>query len=278
MRNFLDVTSDSFQYTTRVLQKKHLNCWHRRMNEYKSAKGKPTFAISIVCVVFGALIRLAYCIRYPIQPRDAYSYSLFISQWEENGLIPDNMPFFPLSLWILKIPFHVFQYDCMKSGIIANIILGLLIIAIIVNIANCLFKDLYTILFVGFAAATHPALVTFSCSFLRENTYLFFSLLTIFYLVHYYKEHRFSDMFLASIFGAVAFLCRLEGLEVLVIVFFLLTTLVISKRMRLSKATWHGMLFLIVFFFATTTICLFFNCKNIIDIIMRGRFQSELRI
>ena len=215
--------------------------------ESQIAKSNSPFAISIFCFVFGALVRLAYCIRYPVQPRDAYAYSLIISQWEETGLIPPNIPSFPLSLWILKIPHHLFQYDSMKSGIMVNMLLGLLIIAIIINIAGLYFKNNYTILFAGLAVATQPALVTFSCSNLRENTYLFFTILTISFLARYCIRPHFLHLFLASIFGATAFLCRLEGLEILPIVFVVLFFLFIFKKIRFSKAILHGFVFLLFF-------------------------------
>lgn len=241
----------------------------------QTTKGKYPFAISIVCVVFGALIRLIYCIRYPVQPRDAYSYSQIISLWEESGITPRNTNFFPLSLWFLKTPHHLFQYDSMKSGIMVNMLLGLLIIAIIVNIANHLFKNNYTILFAGLAAATHPALVTFSCSCLRENTYLFFTILTISFLVRYCIRPHFSHLFFAGIFGATAFLCRLEGLEILPIVFVVFFFLFIFKKIRFSKAVLHGIAFLVVYSLAVLSICYCFGFREITKEEIMMRFQLE---
>ena len=221
-----------------------------------------SFAISVICFILGAIIRIAYCIQYPVQPRDAYTYCLFITQWEETGEIPDNV-YFPLSLWILKIPFHFFHYDCMKGGIIINLILGLLMIIIVINTAKHFFKNNLVLLFSGLLVATHPTLVSFSCSFLRENTYLLFSLLALTCLVHYYRKIQCLYLLLTGLFGAFAFLCRLESFELLPIVCIILFFLCFFKRIRLPKAFLHGLAFSVIFIITVLSLFYCFDFRII---------------
>lgn len=227
-----------------------------------------SFAISIICFTLGAIIRIAYCIQYPVQPRDAYTYCQIITQWEETGELP-NTVYYPLSLWLLKIPLHLFHYDCMKGGIMINLLLGLFLIVIVVNTIKHFFKNDLIILFAGLCIATHPTLVSFSCSFLRENSYLFFSLLALTCLVYYYRRAQYSYLFFAGIFGAFSFLCRAEGIELLPIIYITLFFLCLFKKVRLSKAFWHGLVFSAIFIVTVLSIYCCFGYKTFSpDIIM----------
>ena len=229
------------------------------MKNVLTKKDCEKLAITVFCVVLGLLFRLFYILRYPVQSRDAYTYRGLIEQWEETGEIVDRISFFPLSIWIMKIPHHFFHYDIIKSGILVNIVLGILLIIISIHILCRYFKNNYVIFLAGCIIATHPAMVRFSCSLLRENTYLLFSLLALSALSQYSSKTDLPSLVAAGIFGALAFLCRLEGIEILAITGLAFFFLFLFKRMKLSKAFLHGFIYLIVF--SLTVVIIFFGLK-----------------
>ena len=167
----------------------------------------------LLCLLTGLLLRVLYIIRYPIQPRDAYSYMNVITKWEKEGFIEDGIGIVPLSLWILKTPHKLFSIDLLKGGVVINMILGLLIIVVMIRITGAIFHNELIQLFVGLITATHPILIHFSCVFLRENSYLFFSGLALFCLVKYLASPRYLYLSCGSVASSLSFACRLEGLE-----------------------------------------------------------------
>lgn len=225
--------------------------------------------------MIGDAIRLFYCIQYPIQPRDAYTYGYVIEEWENTGRISSEIIFYPLSLWILKIPCHFFSFNGLQSGIIVNMILGLLIILATVELSSRLFGSCFAMLFSGLVAATHPSLVRFSCTCLRENTYLFFSILAILFLLNYYYHFSVFNLLFSSIFGALAFLCRLEGLELLAVVFIMLLFGLVLKKVKLKNALFHYFIFALFFTITTMSTCFFLNLKSITIDDIKERFIFE---
>ena len=226
-----------------------------------SKQEEHTFLIAVLCVILGAIIRIIYCIQYPVQPRDAFTYGQIMFQWTTSGEISTETIYIPFSLWILRIPHVLLQCDVIKSGIIVNLILGLLIVILVINTTSQYFKNELTILLAGLIAITHPMLVHFSCSCLRENTFLLFALLTLSSLGKYFKGLHISQLFFAGIFGGNAFLCRLEGLEILLIVLISIIFLFVYKKIRLSKAFVHYLFFLAVFAFTALLISFLLDFK-----------------
>ena len=130
-----------------------------------------TYLLCFLISLIGIADRMAYCIHYPVQPRDAYMYKMHIIDWEKTGILSDIFDGIPFSLWILKAPYHFYQFDIIKSGIVINSLLGIFIIIVSILIADELFKNIYVSFIAGLIFATHPILVRFSCSLLRENFY-----------------------------------------------------------------------------------------------------------
>ena len=247
-----------------------LDCFRDKMQKKKMKKNERDI-IAVLCMLTGLICRMAYCIRYPVQPRDSYKYEWVIALWEETGEISDQITFFPLSLWILKTPYHLFRYDIMKGGIIINILLGVLIIFFSVIIADRIFENKYVVACVGLLVATHPMLVRFSCTFLRENTYLFFSVIAFSCFFHYYIRPKFFSVFLCSLFSALAFLCRLESLEVFAIFAVVIGLLLCKRKIKLGKAVCHTVFFSFMFLITIAGTCLLlgFNLVEFRSIISR---------
>ncbi len=179
---------------------------------------KDLFLIDILCVVLGGLIRIIYCIVYPVPVRDAFVYKEFIESWNYSGIIPGDSYFPPLGLFLLKIPYSLFEYDVIKGGTIVNIVLGLGIIITLISVSYEIYPSKIVALCSGLLVATHPTLVHYSCQMTRENPYLFFSCLaTLFFLKSLNRTSKPFYVVYAAIFSTSAFLCRFEALELFVI-------------------------------------------------------------
>ena len=88
-----------------------------------------------------------------------------------------------------------------KGGVVINCTAGVAIICLTIGIAHKLFNNWMIDLFVGLTTATHPFLIEMSCSFLRENLFLLFSVITFYFLIDYYKNYRIKNLFLISVFS-----------------------------------------------------------------------------
>ncbi len=169
--------------------------------------------ILFMCVVFGAVIRIVHYIKYPIPVRDAFFYKMVIDEWILQGGINSGLHIPPLSLYIIKTIAITFGYDIIKSGIIVNHLFGLGIICIIIRIAGCLLNNRLTMLLVGLIAATHPTLVYYSMQSTRENSYLFFFALSLYFFLKYFKKAEYKTLLFTAFFSMASFMCRQEGIE-----------------------------------------------------------------
>lgn len=176
------------------------------------------FLIDILCVALGGLIRVIYCIAYPVPVRDAFQYKKFIELWSCSGIIPGDSYFPPLSIFLLKIPYSLFKYDIIIGGTIINIVLGLGIIITLINVSHEIFPSKIAPLCCGLLVATHPTFVRHSCHMTRENSYLFFSCLaTLFFIKSLNRARKPYYVAFAAIFSSCAFLCRFEAIELFVV-------------------------------------------------------------
>ena len=181
------------------------------------------FLIDILCVALGGLIRVIFCIVYPVPVRDAFKYKEFIELWDYYGIIPSDSYFPPLSMFLLKTPYSLFEYDVIKGGVIINIVLGLGIIITLINVSYEIFPSIFAALCSGLLVATHPSFIQYSCQMTRENSYLFFSCLaTLFFIKSLNRASKPFYVVYAALFSSCAFLCRFEALELFAIFIFLI--------------------------------------------------------
>jgi len=211
----------------------------------------------------GMIIRLFYCIEYPVQPRDSYRYENIIIQLEETGTISDKIAFFPLSLWILKIPYHYWGYDIVKGGIVFNMLLGVTLICLIVKTASNYIKDSKILFAIGLTAATNPMLIRFSCTLLRENTYLLLTFFSILVLISYYKTKKIVHLIIAQMLAAFSTLCRLEGFELIIISYMVVFLAFDQTRTGIKKTVIHTTASLVILFAFSMLIEHSFFGKNI---------------
>lgn len=217
-------------------------------------------AIMALCVFLGLMVRLMECIRYPVQPRDAYEYESIIREWEEKGEMPKKYKG-PLSLWLLKLPNHFWGYDTIKGGVIANNVIGILLMLIIMREIGYFFKDDFIVLFVGIIMATHSQLIRFSCFFLRENSYLLFSVLFLVEMARYCSHNRLQHILKAATMGAFAFLCRLEGLEFLAVACITFMVAGFLNEKKIFTPVCHCVIFVLFFVIVLAVLCLVMKFK-----------------
>lgn len=185
------------------------------------------YSPQLLSCLIGAIIRIVYCIKYPVPVKDSYKYSLMFQSTNTEWWMSDNNPTPPLAIFLLNIPHSFFHYDFIRGGIVVNTVIGLLIICIFVKISLIIIPPKKIAFGVGLLGATHPTLIHYSCQPLRENTFLLFYALAAYNLLKYYKKETRTSI--AMLYGgiciAAAVLCRHEGIELfliycLVIVFF----------------------------------------------------------
>jgi hypothetical protein len=213
-------------------------------------------------------------IKYPLQLRDSYTYLEIINAWEKNGRIIDAINFFPLSLWILKKPYELFNCDIIKGGLVINCAAGIAIVCLAIQIAHKLFGNWMIDLFVGLTAATHPFLIETSCYFLRENLFILFSVIAFYFFVDYYKNYRILSLLLISVFSCLGFLSRTEGFELIAVYIMSEGFCAFKKKRPVSQSLMRMGLFMLAFFItAICIICLmdldFMQVLSIVDVSRR---------
>lgn len=177
--------------------------------------------ISFVCVFTGYIFRLIFICIYPIQPRDSYTYLTEIIRWERFGVLPNNKNQF--GLWILKIPYHFWGFDIFNGGIIINLLFGLMIILLLIKLTYLLFNRHSISLLVGLIVSSHPSFIRFSCTFLRENSFLLFTCFFLYFTALCICHNSIIFTICTGCSIGSAFLCRLEGAE-LIVLYFLIKT------------------------------------------------------
>lgn len=237
------------------------------------ASNNVTFIAEIALICLGAIIRILYCIVYPVQTRDAYHYMNIAESWIKNGTIEKPTVFFPFSIWVMKIPCHFFYCRVQIAGITTNVIIGLLLILICMRISKMICNSEIITITAGLLMATHPSLVYFSCNYMRENVYLLNCCLCIYFLLKYLKKSNTFYVGFAGVFTALAIMARLEGAELIPIALLCIVAYNIKRRKYIKMVLLTG-LFL---FFILASIYLF--CMvidyDIQDLIYIARYPSS---
>lgn len=151
-------------------------------------------------------------------------------------------------------------------------VIGIFLILLIIQITTLLFDNTYVVFLAGLTAATLPMLVRYSCTLLRENIYLLFSFLSLLFFVKFFKKKYIIHLVMAGVFSAFAFLSRLEGLEIIVIVGILFFFRAFFGKEKKIKASCRFSIFLASFIITAVLTCYFLN----FDIIRYADLISKL--
>ena len=174
------------------------------------------FFVCIACVVMGAITRIVYCLKYPVPVRDAYEYAGNVADWSETGILHSSRRIPPLFLFLVKECSRYTDYDIMKTGVVLNVLLGLVLVFLSIIIADKLSGSWLVCLIVGAIAATHPTMVEYSCQMLRENSFLVFLFLEFILLMEYAKTQKIHLILICAFCGMCSIFCRLEGVEIII--------------------------------------------------------------
>lgn len=203
------------------------------------------FFIAVV-LALSYVFRLYTCIVDPIPVRDAYVYQSILEHWNNYKELPADCYIPPLSLWLLRIPSYYFGYDIIKGGIIINMLLGLGIVFVVLFTCKKLMTSRIVFFVIGMLIAIHPSLVYYSAQMLRENSYLFFSSLFLYYLVCHIKKQKTSNLILASLFSSMALLCRYEAIELFIVLNTIIILIDIVNK-KTSRTIFHLATILAIF-------------------------------
>ena len=201
-------------------------------------KNNKLFLANILCLISGALLRILYCIKYPVPVRDSYVYKEFIEKWSQTGVIPDEPVLPPLGISLLKIPFTLFNFDIIKGGIIINIVLGLCLILIIIKISYIISSSESVGFLTGLLVAAHPSMISYSCEMIRENSYLTLCSLSALFALLFYRKKSVKHIILVACFACGAYMCRHEGLEIIPATFsiiFIIKTFSMKKKIAMCS-------------------------------------------
>lgn len=199
------------------------------------------FYLCFLCTSVGSIVRIFYLLWYPVQVRDAFTYREFIKQWIEIGVFPRISSFPPLGLYLLKLPQSFFEGNIFVGGLTLNMILGLCIICLVMIISSKIYSSAVLTICTGIIAATHPTLVHYSCQMLRENSFLFFSCLSIVFFIDYIKTLRVRNIIASSFFITAACLCRYEATEIFAI---FCAVILLNWKENIGKKTRHFFFFI----------------------------------
>ena len=238
-------------YTAHKLKNRIALSRHRNVEGIPNTQGLT--AVSVSCLAIGFIVRFFYLLVYPVPVRDSFKYMMFIESWLETGEYPTNYPFPPLSVYLLKLPHELCNCDLIRSGIVVNMVLGLLIIVLIIKISSNLNCSICYSTCLGLIAATHPTLVHYSCQVLRENSFLFFCCLSVLSMISYLKKHNIIYYIASSFFIVSSCLCRYEAMELIVVLGVVI--LFLNKEKKRKKV-----LLLFVFFLIAITAVFIISC------------------
>ena len=170
----------------------------------------------------------------------------------------------------MSFPTRMFGLDIIKGGVIANMVLGVLIIALIVKICYNATKSSLLMFYAGIITASNSELIYFSTQLLRENSYVFFVCAALEMLTRKEKDSLLKTILL-SFYTTCAVLCRIEGLEVIIMyTIFRVSTFLLDKHKtnrKLVRLIKNYILYLffttIIFFAACLSLCDGFNPKSL---------------
>lgn len=186
-------------------------------------------------MALGLALRINYLIVNNVQPRDAYKYERFIIEWNKTGEAQAGYNFPPFSVFLLKKPNDIWGVGIIKGGVTLNMIIGIYIIFLTIIISEKIIANNLTRIIAGFLVATNIQLIKYSCSFLRENIYLFLYLLIIYCGIKYYKSKARGVLAALGVLSALCMMTRYEAGEIILYFFFFLILIALNNKSKIKS-------------------------------------------
>lgn len=208
------------------------------MKSCKNKKRNRRIAVYAFIFILAVVIRLIYCIMYPVPSRDTYKYMRFIEEWNKTGLSEAKEPYPPLALYLLQCPSAITKCDLYKGGVGVNCFAGAITVLIVGLIAEGLLSSTKKALLIMLLVATHPTTVHLSCTFLRDGLYTLFVSIVFLSIIRLIKTNRMKYCLAGGIATSLCIFSRHEGLEIgLLAVLALLIQNVINGTSKTKKIT-----------------------------------------
>lgn len=213
-------------------------------------KKQAVFCICVLIYAAAMLFRLTAFLFNPLLARDSALYLTMAELWHETGdytqtFLPGIVvPPFPG--WAVKTAMQ-FGFGAEVSGRTIAVILGSLL-----PVAGFLFtwkitRNIRIGLLAALLLIIHPELVSYSFQPLRENFYLLFEALLLITLVDAIRRNGIVNWSACGCLLSLAFFCRYEALEFLVVIPSLLVILLLCKRINLKQAFLNVSAFYLLF-------------------------------
>ena len=206
---------------------------------FSSEKTKGPFSkrsIDIICLAIflvSIAVRLVKLVFEPLLLRDGALYLRLAEVWYQTGVPKGNtsIPFLPL-LCIKTL--MGFCGDSEIAGRSITLFLGGLIPVIGFILARMITHNIRFSLIAALCFILHPNLVSYSIQPLRENYYILLIGLLMITMVWNFRNTRTAGWIACGAIIGIAFFCRLESLEFLVIVAVEIAILELKKKKILS--------------------------------------------
>ena len=212
-------------------------------------KKKFSFVFVVVGIYLVSLgVRVFKLIVDPILLRDSAAYLAISEQWFESKsylqIITEGFVFPPLPCYsIVKLMEMGFSSEI--AGRSLSLFLGSLIpVLVYIYISTISKKTVIRIIFVSIIVL-HPSFIAYSIQPLRENYYLFFLAISIIAATKAIKYKRALEWGMCGIATAIAFFCRYEALELLIIYPTIIFILFLKRAICLKKTLGYISLFFI---------------------------------
>lgn len=212
-----------------------LFCEYGSMDLYLWLIRHPRISLGTIMLA-GFLLRILRRLLDPFIARDATFYLYCADQLFHGGidqLLANNptlltIPFFP---WLVHFGGYTpLSYE--SFGVLLNLSVGILSIPLFALICKKIFKSVSAGLIGAILIAFSPELIKSDVNILREPVFLFCLLLWLWAEVNFLETRNVFFMLGSGFFAGIAILCRMEGLELL------LLSVVGLGFIRLPLKTW----------------------------------------
>lgn len=241
------------------------------------------YPLLMICAL-GAMLTVSYLFYWgePILDRDSISYVQLMEYYRHNGKLP-------MVWYISSLPFILFRLAGMIPGmsiengmfLVNNIAFGSSIV-LTGMIAKKLLKNSEAALLCALLYSFFPKIIDVNASLLRESCGLCFALAAMYFFINALDSGKIRWFFLTAYCGFCAVFCRLELLELQMVIGIVMLAMLFLKKWKIQYFFRSVLTYICGVFCALTVIaCLLGGTleeyRNIPDIILfRCKASSEL--
>ena len=235
------------------------------MTTYKICKAftdlKPKHQIGLI-LAFAFILRLLVAVQTPYPSRDAYMY-LSLAEFYHTGntaQIADTHPWMPPLYSLVLCGLMKLSLSVETAALIVSMLGSFVILLSAYAITLMLTKKHHLALLSLFFVAIHRDMIEGASAVEREALYYPLISLTLVFLVKAFSEHiRPSFLFPSFLLAGLAYTCRQEALQLVIILPIIIAFLFFSDRKQCKKITILSPLLIFVFFLPSLILSQFIN-------------------